>query len=168
MPTPETHGRWMQLGTTAWNNLDSLQDSNKSVIKSAIRHAWGIRKWKNLPPQLILTLYKIPTVKSGPKYCLEVRSLGVSRRIYVSYQRSFQRKKNQEQRLYEALQSLERALAGQENRASRSWLKVWHETLGHSWSHSFTSSIGRADYGVPGLSIVARLVDFDQPGPRYA
>ena len=135
MPTPETHGRWMQLGTT---RFDSLQDSNKSVIESAIRRAWGIPKWKNmlrsnLPPQLILTLYKIPTVKSGlngyPKwvflkyqtYCLEVRCerRGVSR-IYVSYQgESVRRKKMDEQRLYEALQSLARALAGQENRASR-------------------------------------------------
>ena len=66
MQTPETHGRWMQLGTT---HFDTLRNGlNKSVIESAIRRAWGIQKWKsilrsNLPPQLILTLYKIPTVK---------------------------------------------------------------------------------------------------------
>ena len=148
MPKPETlghqHVRWMQLGTT---RLDTLQGVNKSVIESAIRRAWGIPKWKNilrsnLPPQLILTLYKIPTVKSGlngypkwvflkyPKYCLEVLSpSGVSRSIYVSYQgeQSVRRDKMKEQRLYKALQSLgiNMETGGQENRASRNWLKAW-------------------------------------------
>ena len=128
MPKPETlghqHVRWMQLGTT---RLDTLQGVNKSVIESAIRRAWGIPKWKNLVrsnddlDRMILTLYKIPTVKSGlngypkwvflkyPTYCLEVRCerRGVSH-IYVSYQgeQSVRRDKTKEQRLYKALQSL--------------------------------------------------------------
>ena len=122
MPKPETlghqHVRWMQLGTT---RLDTLQGVNKSVIESAIRRAWGIPKWKNLVrsnddlDRMILTLYKIPTVKSGlngypkwvflkyPKYYLEVLSpSGVSRSIYVSYQgeQSVRRDKTKEQRLY--------------------------------------------------------------------